>query len=112
METEEQRNERHLQWLMSDDNFPRLARESKRLYKAAGRGFWHLQWEESHHQAAVCYIRQKDIVTLPAGKNRDHLDRCVCEYDPACQLVIVIQDYDGITTHKMTFAKADSIGSA
>ena len=104
-----ERERRHMAWLNRADNGERIATQSAVAYAEQGRGFWfaseRLSGEPGFTRAA--YIPAANLADLPAGQTRDVVARMIATYNPARQVVVVIEDDGEISAYKVRPVQID-----
>ena len=97
------RERRHMAFLRAGNNPAALADEAKIQYDKHGRGFWITSDSASRKPAGTefYYIPIGDITVFPAGPQRNVVARMVQTYDPAVQVVVVIEEDGAISAYKV-----------
>jgi len=98
-----ERERRHLAFLRTGNNPAALADETRAQYDKHGRGFWITSDSASRKPAGTefYYIPIGDITVFPAGRQRDAVERMVQTYDPARQVVVVIEEDGAISAYQL-----------
>jgi hypothetical protein len=98
-----EREQRHMAWLNREDNAERLTEGTLRAYTAEGRGFWFAssRYGTTPDYTRMQYVPQADIGLFPGGRNREVVTRMVATYDPARQVVVVIEEDGQLSAYKV-----------
>ena len=114
-----EREQRHMAWLNRDDNAKCLAAGALTAYDEHGRGFWFAAQSyatldetcttvlDGPGFTPLIYVPQARIPRLPAGTNRDVVARMVATYDPARQVVVVIEEDGKLSAYKVRPVQLD-----
>jgi hypothetical protein len=115
------REQRHLAWLNRDDNAATLAAGAQAAYDDQGRGFWfatktYATLDETCTTVLdgpgftpLAYVPEARVAHLPAGTNRDAVARMVATYNPARQVVVVIEEEGQISAYKVRPVQLDPV---
>lgn len=100
------RERRHMAWLSLPGNGDSLAAASAAAYERDGRGLWFACDGDGDIWGGpgitrTYYVPAADIAVFPAGGNRDMVARMVATYDPARQMVVVIEEDHIISAYKV-----------
>ena len=97
------RERRHMAFLRTGGNGASLAAAAKAEHEKHGRGFWITSDSVSRKPAGTefYYIPIRDIAVFPAGRQRDAVERMAQTYDPARQVVVVIEEDGAISAYKV-----------
>jgi hypothetical protein len=103
-----ERRDRHFAFLLRDGNGERLGRESIRLYREHGRGFWLVSYHQTVELDAsdsiteVMYLVGTAVGKLAGGnEHKRDLRRMLGRYDPRTQYVICFEEPDGRSSYRM-----------